>query len=40
VTAVGGAAMPLLAGMTNGNDVRVEGVVRGPDATPTRGSTA
>jgi predicted permease len=31
VTAVGGASVPLLLGMTNGNNVRVEGFVRGPD---------
>jgi predicted permease len=32
VTAVGGATMPLLTGMTNGNAVRVEGVARSADA--------
>ncbi|HEU4628419.1 MAG TPA: ABC transporter permease [Gemmatimonadaceae bacterium] len=31
VTAVGGASMPLLTGMSNGNNVRVEGFERGPD---------
>jgi predicted permease len=31
VEAVGGAGVPLLLGMTNGNNVRVEGFARGPD---------
>jgi predicted permease len=31
VTAVGGATVPLLVGISNGNNVRVQGFTRGPD---------